>query len=83
MFTKSKLDSIKTLVSQALIDVDISHEGFNAIFRQKQKYERVKENVRDVSEPSSAEKQNMRLNSVNSKINNELVPGHFNWLKDV
>ena len=33
MFTKSKLDSIKTLVSQALIDVDISHEGFNAIFR--------------------------------------------------
>ena len=33
MFTKSKLDSIKTLVSQALIDVDISREGFNAIFR--------------------------------------------------
>ena len=32
---KSKLDSIKTLVSQALIDMEISHEEFNAIIREK------------------------------------------------
>ena len=60
MLAKSKLDSIETLVSQALIDMEISHEEFNAIIREKQKYERMKENVTNVSE-------NMRLNSVNSK----------------
>ena len=66
MLAKSKLDSIETLVSQALIDMEISHEEFNAIIREKEKYERMKENARNVSEHSSAEKQeNMRLNSVN------------------
>ena len=40
MLAKSKLDSIETLVSQALIDMEISHEEFNAIIREKQKYER-------------------------------------------
>ena len=69
MLAKSKLDSIVTLVSQALIDMEINHEKINAIIRDKQKYERLKENVRDVSESSSTKKQeNMRLNSVNSKI---------------
>ena len=35
MLAKSKLDSIETLVSQALIDMKISHEEFNAIIREK------------------------------------------------
>ena len=63
MLAKSKLDSIETLLSQALIDMEISHEEFNAIIREKQKYERMKENVRNVSE----KQENMRLNSVNSR----------------
>ena len=68
MSTKSKLDSIETLVSQAMIDMEISHEEFNAIIREKQKYERLKKNVKNVSERCSTEKQeNMRLNSVNSR----------------
>ena len=37
MLAKSKLDSIETLVSQALIDMEISQEEFNAIIREKQK----------------------------------------------
>ena len=65
MLAKSKLDSIENLV---LIDMEISHEEFNAIIREKQKYERTKEHVSNVSECSSAKKQkNMRLNSVNSR----------------
>ena len=60
MLAKSKLDSIETLISQVLIDREISHQELNAIIREKQKYERMKEKVRNVSE-------NMRLNSVNSK----------------
>ena len=68
MLAKSKLDSIETLLSQALVDKETSHEELNAIIREKQKYERMKENVRNVSEHSSAGKQgNIRLNSVNSR----------------
>ena len=65
---KSKLDSIETLVSQALIDMESSHEEFNAIIREKEKYERRKGNMRNVSERSFAEKQeNMRLNSMDAR----------------
>ena len=35
MFAKSKLDIIETLVSQVLIDMEISHEEFNAIIMEK------------------------------------------------
>ena len=42
MLAKSKLYSIETLVSQALIDMDISHEEFKAIIREKKQYERMK-----------------------------------------
>ena len=42
MLAKSKLDSIETLVSQALIDMEISHEEFNGIIREKKTYERMK-----------------------------------------
>ena len=64
---KSKLDSIKTLVSQALIDIEISHEEFNAVIREKI-YEKMEENVRNVSE----KQENMRLNSVNSKTKKKI-----------
>ena len=63
MLTKSKLDGIETLVSQALTDMEMSHEEVNGIIREKLKYERMKENVRNVSE----KQENMRLNNVNSK----------------
>ena len=46
MLAKSKLNSIKTLVSQALIDMDISHEEFVTILKEKDKYEKMKENLR-------------------------------------
>ena len=68
MLAKRKLYNIETLVSQALIDMEISHEEFNAIVMEKQKYERMKENVRNVSDRSSAAKeQNKRLKYVNSR----------------
>ena len=45
MLTKSKLNSIETLISQALIDLEISHEDI-AILKDKDKYEKMKENLR-------------------------------------
>ena len=43
--------------------MEISPEGFNVIIREKQKYERKKENVKS----ASGKQENMRLNSVNSR----------------
>ena len=62
MLAKSKLNSIETIVSQALIDMEISHEEFITILKEKDKYEKMKENVKNVSE----KQENLRLNSVNS-----------------
>ena len=45
MLAKSKLNSIETLISQALIDMDISHEEFVTILKEKDKYEKMKENL--------------------------------------
>ena len=35
MLTKSKLNSIKTLVSQALTNMEISHEELNTIMKER------------------------------------------------
>ena len=64
MLAKSKFNSIKTLISQSLIDLDISHEEFSTILKEKDKYERMKENLRSENE----EYKIMRLSSIKSKI---------------
>ena len=47
MLVKSKLNRIDTLISQALIDMDISHEEFITILKEKDRYEMMKENLRN------------------------------------
>ena len=47
MLAKSKLISIETLMSQALIDLEISHEEFKTIVNEKEKYDQMKENIRN------------------------------------
>ena len=63
MLAKSKLNSIETLISQALIDMEINHEKFITILREKIQYKKMKENVKNKSE----RQENTRLNSVNSR----------------
>ena len=63
MLAKRKLNSTETLLSQALIDMGKSHEEFIKILKENNKYEKMKESVRSVSE----KQENMRLNSVNSR----------------
>ena len=46
MLAKSKLNSIETLISQRLIDMETSHEKFITILREKVKYKKMKENVK-------------------------------------
>ena len=47
MLAESKLNSIETLMSQTLTDLDISHEEFKTIVNGKEKYEQMKENIRN------------------------------------
>ena len=65
MLAKSKLNSIETLISQALIDMDISHEEFITILKEKDKYDKMKGNLTSENEKSC---EIMRLSSVKSKI---------------
>ena len=60
---KGKLNSIETLISQALIDLDISHKKFIRILKEKDEHEKMKENLRSENE----EYKFMRLSSVKSK----------------
>ena len=47
MFAKSKLNSIGILMSQASIDLDISHEEFKTIVNEKENCEQMKESIRN------------------------------------
>ena len=66
MLAKSKLNSIETLVPQALIDLGISYEEFITVVKEKEKFEKMKENLRNKWE-IRRKTENMRLNSVNSR----------------
>ena len=63
MLAKSKLNTIETLISQALIDMEISHEKLIAIIKEKDKYEKMKENLRRENKKPEI----MRLSSIKSK----------------
>ena len=67
ILAKSKLNSIEALVSQALTDMEISHKEFATILKEKDKYEKMKENVRNLSEKLEEKQENIRLNSVSSR----------------
>ena len=60
---KTKLNSIETLVSQALIDMETSHEDFITILKEKVKYEKTKDNLRSKNEKYKS----MRLSSIKAK----------------
>ena len=50
ILAKSKLNSSETLLSQALIDMGISHADFITILKEKDKYEKMKDNLRSENE---------------------------------
>ena len=67
MLAKSKLNSIETLVSPVLIDLEISHEGFKTIVNEKKGM--TKENIRNTKisykkDELSANNKNIRENDM-------------------
>ena len=63
MLAKSKLNSTETLVSQELIDMEIIHEEFITILKEKGKCEKMKDNLRSENEKQEI----LRLSSIKSK----------------
>ena len=64
MLAKSKPNSINTLISQVLVDMDISHEEFVTILNEKDRYGMMKENLKNKNGESY---QIIRFNSFKSK----------------
>ena len=62
MLAESKFNSIKTLISQALNNLDISHEKFNMILNEKDKYEKMKYNL--ISENGDEKQETIKLSSI-------------------
>ena len=52
MLTKCEINSIEALIFQTLIDMDINHKEFVTILNEKDKYERMKGNLRSENEKS-------------------------------
>ena len=66
MLGKSKLNYIETLISLELIDSEISLKKMKAITDEKEKYEKMKENIRMMkSQKSDAKKE--KLNEEEAK----------------
>ena len=70
MLAKSKLNSIETLISQALINIEISHEEYKSIINEEENYRRLKENIKvmksdDQKDELSENNENIRENSGN------------------
>ena len=58
---RNKLNIIETLISQALIDFDISHEEFSKINYEKNNYEQMNDNIRNAKSINDLNKENDRI----------------------
>ena len=62
MLAESKFNTIETLISQALNDLDITHEEFKMILNEKDKYEGMKYN--SISENEDKKQETTKLSSI-------------------
>ena len=83
MLARSKLNSIKSKISESLINNEISHEDFMTILNEEKKYRELKESIRIMNSQRSdvekisliAEGKKISINEVikrNKIINNSL-----------
>ena len=76
MLTKSKLNSIENLISPALIDLKISYEEFKTIVNEKEKYEKMKENIRMIKSNDELNKE--KDEKKNNKKNKNMIKNSGN-----
>ena len=73
MLATSKLNSTETLMSQALLDLEINHEENKTIVDEEENYRRLKENIRMI-------KNNDELNEEEGK---KLKPNVREYIENV
>ena len=66
IMAKSKLNSTENLISQALIDMEISDEEFVTILKEKQKCEKMKESFK--SAVKAKKEKTVRLNNLHTHV---------------
>ena len=66
MLAKSKYNSIEALIFQALNDMDISHKEFITILNEKDRYESMKENIKNKNEGNK--QRIIKLSSINQTL---------------
>ena len=70
MLARSKVNSIESKISEALINNEISHEDFMTILNKEKKYRELKECIRMInSQRSDAEKVSLIEECINIGIN--------------
>ena len=85
MLARSKLDSTESKISEALINIEISHEEFMTIINEEKKYGELKESIRMMnSHRSDAEKVNLieegKKIDVNEDIkHNEIINNNLKY----
>ena len=62
ILAESKFNSIETLMSQALGDLDINHEEFIMILKEKGRYEKMKYNL--ISENGDEKQEVVKLSGI-------------------
>ena len=73
MVARSKLNSIEILTSQALTDLEISHEEYETIINEEKNYRRLKENIRMIKSEDELNEINDKKKIEINKINRENI----------
>ena len=87
MLARSKLNSIESKISEALINNEVSHEDFMTILNEEKKYQELKESIRMMnSQRSDVEKIKISLIEEGKKIGinevirrNEIINNSLKW----
>ena len=85
MLARSKLNSIESKVSEALINSEINHEGFMVIINEEKNYRELKESIRMMNnQRSDAEKINLIKEGKKISINevskrNEVITNNLKY----
>ena len=75
MLARNKLNSVETLISQTLIDLEISPEEGKTIINEEENHRKLKDNIRIIEASDELnEKENKKMNSL--KLLEKIIKMH-------
>ena len=70
MLTKTKLNSTENLISQALVDLEISHKEFKTNVKERRKYEKLKKVIEMMKSSDELGENNKNMSKYSGNANN-------------